>query len=135
MALHYQLLEPTATAVPAISGNFLARNRYDLVAHAFYACDLFTGAKRLVKPTMLQAAHLARVNVTYAWAAHRRQAERAAIEAGKVPLVPPPLMKANGAPLTPVVDTGIDDATVVSFVRSVGVARVLEAAVAVEAAQ
>ena len=129
----YQLPLPDYTANPAaISGSFLARNRHDAVAHAFFACDLFTGAKRLTKPTMLQAAYLARVNVTYAWWAFKRQAERAAIEAGLVPLVPSQLVKANGSTLPTV--TIIDNAEIVNFVRAVGVNRVLEAAVAVEAA-
>jgi hypothetical protein len=133
MALQYQLPEPAATAVSAISGNFLARNRYDVVAHAFYACDLFTGAKRLVKPTMLQAAHLARVNVTYAWWAHKRQTERAAIEAGRIPLVPPPLAKTNGNGATHLAepDVGIDDAELLHIAHRVGPDRMLAAAIAV----
>jgi hypothetical protein len=132
MATPYQVPESAARPAPAISGNFLARNRYDVVAHAFYACDLFTGAKRLVKPTMLQAAHLARVNVTYAWWAHKRQAERAVIEAGKIPLVPPLLAKVNGTPLAPpVVNTGIDDAELMHIAHRVGPDRMLAAAIAV----
>ena len=75
------------TALP-VSGRFLAHNHCSPVERAFMAADLFRGATQLVMPTMVQAAHAARVNVTYAWWANRRLAERAAIEAGQIPLAP-----------------------------------------------
>jgi hypothetical protein len=131
---HYNLPLPDYTVKPtAISGQFLARNRYDAVAHAFFARDLYTGAKELTKPTMLQAAYLARVNVTYAWWAFKRQAERAAIEAGVIPLVPPQLAKANGTALTtPPVVPDINDVELIHIAQRVGTDRMLAAAMAAE---
>jgi hypothetical protein len=78
---------------------------------------------------------LARVNRTYVHYAVKRMAERAEIEAGLVPLVPPPLMapKTNSTALT--TESGIVDSGLVQFVRSVGINRVLEAAIAAEATQ
>jgi hypothetical protein len=131
----YNLPLPDYTVKPtAISGNFLARNRYDAVAHAFFACDLYTGAKELTKPTMLQSAYLARVNVTYAWWAFKRQVERAAIEAGSIPLVPSPLVKANGTALTvaPAPASVINDMDLIHIAKHVGTDRMLAAAMAAE---
>ena len=138
MATHYHLPEPVAMPVPTLTGRYLAHNHLDTVTHAFIADDLHTGATKFINPTMTQVAYLARVNVTYAWWAHKRRGERAAIEAGLIPLVPAAAAArahGHGTVLPVVPDIGIDDAAVVNFVRSVGVTRVLEAAVAVEAAQ
>jgi hypothetical protein len=134
MGIHqYNLPLPDYTVKPtAISGQFLARNRHDAVAHAFFACDLYTEAKKLTKPTMLQAAYLARVNVTYAWWAFKRQAERAAIEAGAIPLVPSPLAKTNGTALTVPLVPDIDDMELLHIAKRVGTDRMLAAAMAAE---
>ena len=134
MARHYQLPESAATPIPALSGRFLAFNRKSRVVRAFLAADLHSGAKRLVKPTMVQSAFLAGVNRAYAHWAAKRLAERAEIEAGLIPLVPPSVSGANGAMLPASITGYFADSDVVDFVRSVGVNRVLEAAVAVEAA-
>ena len=138
MAPHYHLLESAAmpVPVPSFTGRFLAHNRAGLVTRAFVAADLYSGAKALTKPTMTQSAFLARVSDTYGWWALKRMAERAEIEAGLIPLVPPAHAKpngSNGAPLVTVVD--VADAELVEFVRSLGVERVLQAACLVEAAQ
>ena len=135
MGIHYHLAEPATMAVP-ISGRFLAHNRHNRVVRAFIAADLHAGAKRLIKPTLVQSALLAGVNRTYAFWADKRQAERAEIEAGLIPLVPAPLVpKANGNALPMSITGQIPDCDLIDFVRSVGVNRVLEAAVAVEAAE
>jgi hypothetical protein len=118
-----------------ISGRYLAHNRHDHVAHAFFAGDLVLGKTRLVQPTVTQAAFLAGVNRAYVHWAIKRQDERAEIEAGLIPLVPPPLPRADGNMLPMSITGRIPDCDLVDFVRSVGVNRVLEAAVAVEAAQ
>ena len=127
------LLEYGANSTP-ITGRFLAFNKHDRIAHAFYGADLVLGKSRLEDPTILQAAKLCRVNPTYVHWALKRQAERADIELGLIPLVPTPSIvpKAKGTTLT--TPSGIDDA-LVQFVRSVGINRVLEAACAAEAAQ
>jgi len=137
MAPKYHLPEPAAMPIPSLTGRFLAHNQGSRAVRAFYAADLHLGVKPLTKPTMVQSALLARVSTTYGWWAEKRWEERWQIEAGLIPLVPAAAARANGnSTLQPVVpDVGIDDATVVSFVRNVGVARILEAAVAVEAAQ
>ena len=78
MAITYHLPEDVvkSTAIP-ISGRFLAHNRGNA------------------------AASLARINVTYAWWAAKRLEERAAIEGGMIPLVPPRLVapETNGLAL------------------------------------
>ena len=120
----------------SIPGSYLAYNQLGLIKRAFLAADLHLDVKHPTALTQIQAAMLARVNRTYVNWAVKRQAERAEIERGLIPLVPAAPVRANGngtALVAP--NVGIDDATVVSFVRNVGVARVLEAAVAVEAAQ
>jgi hypothetical protein len=52
------------------------------------AISLTGGRLQLVKPTLRAAARLARTNECYVQWALQRQAERLAIEAGTVPLVP-----------------------------------------------
>jgi hypothetical protein len=121
--------------VPSLTGRFLAHNQQSRVIRAFYAVDLHTGGTLLTKPTMLQAAFIARVSPAYAWAAEKRMAERNEIEGGYVPLVPPSVSKANGNMLPASITGHLADSEVIAFVRSVGIDRVLEAAVAVEAAQ
>jgi hypothetical protein len=96
MAHHYQLAEPATTLAAPISGRYLAHNRHDHVAHAFFAGDLVLGKTQLVKPTVTQAAFLAGVNRAYVHWAIKRQDERAEIEAGLIPLVPAPLPKLSG---------------------------------------
>jgi hypothetical protein len=68
---------------------WLAHAKLTKAERAYLAGDLYTGAARLVQPTMLQSAALARVNVTYAHAVVRRPADRLLVESGAVPLVPP----------------------------------------------
>jgi hypothetical protein len=136
--LNYHLPKPVAMPVPSLTGRFLAHNQESRVVRAFLAADLHRGVKRLDKPTRLQAAILARVNPTYALWAEKRMAERVAIEAGAIPLVPAsPISKANGnGMIVPMSATGqTPDPALIDFVRSVGVTRVLEAACAVEAAE
>jgi hypothetical protein len=134
MAPHYQLPGSAATPVPTLCGRFLAHNQKSRIIRAFYAADLHRGTKLLTKPTMLQAAFIARVSPAYAWAAEKRMAERFEIEFGYVPLVPPG-SKPNGNMLPASITGHLADSDVIAFVRSVGVNRIIEAAVAVEAAQ
>jgi hypothetical protein len=120
-----------------ISGSLLAHSHASLATRAFWAADLVSGAKYLVAPTQIQAADLTRVNRGYVYHAIRRQAERVEIERGHTPLIPPHgevvVPKTNGA--TPTIASGIDDAGLIQLVRSVGVNRVLNAAIVVERAQ
>jgi hypothetical protein len=61
-----------------------------LVKRAFTAADLVLGAKRLVEPTVVQAAALARISRAYAGWAVKRMDERLDIERVLIPLVPSP---------------------------------------------
>jgi hypothetical protein len=138
MANHYQLPEPAAMPVPSLTGRFLAHNRHSRVDRAFFAADLYFGAKRLTMPTLVQAAILAGVNRTYAFWATKPQAQRARaeIEAGLMPLVPAGTARTNGnGTVQPVVpDTGIDQA-LFNIIATVGVEKALTIATAVEQAQ
>jgi hypothetical protein len=116
-----------------ITGRYLAHNHHNRVVRAFLAGDLALGARQLIKPTLVQAALLAGVNRTYAFWATKRMAERAEIEAGRIPLVPAmPRPNGNGSAL---VSDAIDDAVVFDLVRNVGIEKVLTIAAAVEQAQ
>jgi hypothetical protein len=126
MANHYHLIERNVNST-AVTGNHLAYGHKSLAVRAFLAADLVLGARHLAKPTIVQSAALANVNRTYAWWAVKRQAERTAIEAGLIPLVPP---RVKPAP-TPI----IDDMELVAIARAVGVDRMINAAAMVEAAQ
>ena len=133
MAPHYHLPERAAMPVPSLTGRFLAHNRHSRVDRAFFAADLFSGAKRLAMPTLVQAALLAGVNRTYAFWATKPQAQRARaeIEAGLVPLVPAAPARTNGNGTVPPVvpDGGIDDAQLMHIAHLVGPDRMLAAAI------
>jgi hypothetical protein len=136
MAKQYQLTTGTATpgfTPTLVSGRFLAHHRYDAIGSAFLALDLYIGAKQPADFTMRQAAWLARANETYAWHAFNRQAERAAIEAGYVPLVPAaPRARDgnnNGSLALVAPDSDIDDTQLAIIARIVGSDRMLAAAI------
>jgi hypothetical protein len=135
MARHYHLPEDLVKVVVPVSGRYLAHNRLNAIERAFLAADLHEGAAELVAPTLKQAAHLARINPTYAWWAAKRLAERAAIEAREIPLVPPRLVKTNGHALSVVPVREINELTLISIARTVGSDRMLQAACAAEAAE
>ena len=119
-----------------ISGRYLACNKFSPIKRAFIAADLCLGTSFLTAPTQTQSAALARVNTSYLHWALKRITERAEIERGHVPLIPSHgevvVPKTNGATHT---TNGIDDAGLVQFVRSVGIDRVIHAAIAVERSQ
>ena len=127
--VNYHLPEPASMPVP-IRGRLLAHTRDSQVVRAFTAADLHAGTKQLISPTMVQAALLARVSPAYAWAAVKRQAQRADIEAGLIPLVPAtPRPNGNGSAL--VVPGGtIDDVELMHIAHVVGADRMLAAAIA-----
>ena len=129
--------KPNGVNPTPISGRYLAGNTLSPIKCAFIAADLHLGASVLTAPTQTQAAALARVNRSYVCWALKRMTDRAEIERGHTPLVPPHgevvVPKTNGA--TPTTASGIDDAGLVQFVRSVGIDRVIHAAIAVERAQ
>jgi hypothetical protein len=84
-----QYLEYGINSIPT-TGRFLAHNQLSIVKRAFQAADLVSGKLQLINPTALQAAWLSRVNRTYVGWALKRIDERADIESGWLPLVPPP---------------------------------------------
>jgi hypothetical protein len=112
-----------------ISGRYVAHARASLIERAFHAADLVVGATTLQRPTVVQAAELWRVNRTYVAWAIKRWDNRGGIEAGLMALVPPRVLA------LPAPRVAIDDVQIIDFVRNVGISRVLDAAVAVEAAE
>ena len=135
MPYHPKLNGVNPTPIPTpISGNYLAHNHASTVIRAFIGADLVSGVRCPVGLNQNQAAELARVSPVYVHWALKRGAERADIERGHTPLIPPHgeviAPKTNGATAS-----GIDDAGLVQFVRSVGIDRVIHAAIAVERAQ
>jgi hypothetical protein len=117
---------PFGSVNSTVTGRYLAHNHLNRVGKAFLARDLSVGAKQMIEPTILQAAMLARVNVTYVHWAIKQMNNRFEIEAGFMPLVPPRIAKLK-APLS--------DLELFDFVRLNGVGRVLDAACSVEAAE
>jgi hypothetical protein len=119
-----------------ISGNYLAHNHASTAIRAFIGADLVSDVRCAVGLNQNQAAGLARVSPVYVHWALKRQADRAEIERGHIPLIPPHagvvIPKTNGSTHTA---NGIEDAGLIQLVRSVGVNRVLNAAIAVERAQ
>lgn len=128
MAVQY--LEYGVGSTP-ITGRHLAHNRSSIVERAYLSADLHVGARFLVAPTVLQAAALARVNVTYVHHALKQAGNRFWIENGHMPLVPPRIKE----PKVPMVPEVYDQAAIIDFVRRIGIGPVLDAACAVEAAQ
>jgi hypothetical protein len=92
---------PVNSVPRLVMGMWLAHAKLSKAERAYLAGDLYTGAARLVEPTMLQAAMLARVNVTYAHWAIKRPNDRLLVESGAVPLVPPAGPKALPKPVSP----------------------------------
>jgi hypothetical protein len=134
----YHLTKPNVNDVPAggtpspVSGNLLSHNRYDPIGRAFLAADLYRGARTLHKPTLVQAAWLSRINRTYAFWADKRYAQRAAIEAGLLPLVPP--VTAKPVPFITTDDT-IPDVVLADVIRKAGITRTIDIAAQLEAAE
>jgi hypothetical protein len=104
-----------------IGGRYLAHNHLGRTKRAFLGADLVTGTAHLVAPTQVQAAILAGVNRTYVQWALKQAANRAEIENGQLPLVPP-----HSKGMT-------DDAALFEIIREVGVERILTVAAAVDA--
>ncbi len=109
------------------TGRYLARQKFNRVERAFLAADLVNGTADLIKPTVLQAAALARVNVPYVHWAIRWAENRVAILAGELPLVP---LRLPQAPLH--LRSELNDADLINIAQLVGTDRMLEAAVAAE---
>jgi hypothetical protein len=92
---------PVNPAVPKlVTGMWLAHAKLSKAERAYIAADLYHGDTRLIEPTMLQSATLARVNVTYAHIAASRLADRLLVESGAVPLTPKSTVKALPAPVS-----------------------------------
>jgi len=123
------LAELVAMPVSALTGRYLAHNQESRVVRASFAADLHRGAKRLDKPTRLQAASLARVSPAYAYWAEKRASQRAAIEAGLIPLMPAAPARTNGHAVVPF-DASIDDVQLAHIANLVGPDRMLAAAIA-----
>lgn len=85
-----QALVNGVTTLRTVTGQFLVHAKLSKAERAFLARDLYVGDVQLIKPTVTQSAWLAVVNSTYAhWAIRRPERERALIESGALPLLPP----------------------------------------------
>jgi hypothetical protein len=123
-----------ALALP-LYGTTLAHKRLDSTHRAFVAAELVRGDKQLLLPTFTQAAKLLSVSAPAVSWASRRFGDREAIETGWLPLVPPrsrpkPL---SAAALIP--NDAISDFELANVIRRAGIARTLDIAVQVEAAE
>lgn len=87
--VRHELVNGTAL-LRTVTDQYLAHAKLSKAERAFLARDLYTGDVQLVRPTVTQSAWLAVVNSTYAhWAIRRPERERALIESGALPLLPP----------------------------------------------
>jgi hypothetical protein len=111
-----------------VTGQSLSRKRnWQPHERSFVAADLYRGTKRLIEPTLAQAAALTGAGSTSSvWWATQREAVREEIMLGLLPMVPPREMKSRAS---------ITDDDLFDIVREAGIGRVLEAACALEAAQ
>jgi hypothetical protein len=115
-----------------ISGDYLSFNKKDAVGKAFLGAELYLGTRIFRDPTIVQAAYLARTNRTYCFWAVRRMEQRAEIEAGLLPLVPYVTAKP-----VPFITTGdmISDVELADMIRKAGIARTIDIAAQIEAAE
>jgi hypothetical protein len=119
--------------LPAISAKGLGNRRLNKARRALLAADVISGRVSLEKLTLRSAATAFGYSVAYVAAALKiTPAERVAIERGQRPLIKP---TAAEPPLLTVSDwSKLDDVELVSAVRSIGVDRVIGAAVVAERA-
>jgi hypothetical protein len=134
MAELYSLMKyaVNGAAPTPISGQLLAHNSWDLIHRAFIGADLKLGARIPENLTVVQCALLARTNRTYVQWALKRPEQRAAIEAGLLPLVPP--VTAKPVPFIKTDDV-IPDAVIADVIRKAGITRTIDIAAQIEAAE
>jgi hypothetical protein len=85
-----------------VTGQYLVHAKLTKPERAFIARDLYLGDTQLIKPTMVQSAQLALVNLSYAFqAVGKSERERELIERSVLPLRPPAAVKALPAPTPP----------------------------------
>jgi hypothetical protein len=119
-------------SIPRITGRFLAHNRLDQIDRDFLGADLHAGKLLLIEPTLGQCSMLVRANrIAVSWA-FKRLGERAEIQAGYIPLVPPKITEQDRRQNAQAFIDAIPEADLINFVRSVGVGRILDAAVKAE---
>jgi hypothetical protein len=114
-----------ATAPRTVTGRYLAHAKLSAAERAFIGADLVTERIKLVRPTLVSAASLARSNCAYVSAALKRQDERALIEAGVRPLALPP------QPILPAHKSAQEK--LADIVREVGSGMVLDLLAGIEA--
>jgi hypothetical protein len=79
---------PPPAAPQPLTAMQLAHGDYTKVQRAFLGADLFTGRRVLVEPTVASAARQVKVSPTLVNWALKRMAQRDAILAGLLPLIP-----------------------------------------------
>jgi hypothetical protein len=143
-ALNYPTVQSPVNHTTPVRGRLLSRSPSSHHERAFRGADFYCGRAHLVKPTLMQSAFLAHSTPTAIWWAVHREAYRAEILAGLLPLTPPRVRPLRAPfniftsctePALPPIDTAIDDAELVAIARLVGIDRMLTAAAVVEAAQ
>jgi hypothetical protein len=123
--LDMTIYQPLCKLSTPVRGQQLRRKKWQPHEREFWAADLHRGSKLLVKPTLAQTMFLTGAgSTTGVWWALQREAERDEIMRGRLPLVPSPTARAP-----------FSDPEIFHFIRTVGIARVLDAACAVEAAE
>jgi hypothetical protein len=132
-------LTPTTVRVESmpVTGQALSRKRdWRLHERSFWAADLYGGDKRLINPTLAQAAMLTGAGSTSSvWWAIRRESVREEIMRGLLPMVPPRGYREIRQLRLKARAGEVSDVELFDLVREVGIARMLDVAVAVEAAQ
>jgi hypothetical protein len=120
-----------------VTGQALSRKRnWQPHEREFWAADLHSGVKRLINPTLAQAAALTGAGSTSSvWWAIRRESVREEIMRGQLPMVPPHGYREIRQLRLKARAGEVSDVELFDLVREVGIGRVLDIAVAVEAAQ
>jgi hypothetical protein len=114
--LKYRLYGGIASPI-LITGMELAHCKRTLVQSAFLSADIFTGKVQPVEFTQTQSAGLARSSRTYTHWALKREPERAAIEAGLLPLVPSQ---------QPALPAASEQERIFAFANEIGVFKILD---------
>jgi hypothetical protein len=125
-----------STNAMLLYGTTLAHKRLDFLGKAFLGAELIRGEKVLIAPTLTQVAKLLGASTSSVKWADRRFDDREAIETGWLPLVPPrsrPKPLSAAATLPP--NDEISDFELANVIRRAGIARTLDIAVKVEAAE
>jgi hypothetical protein len=115
-----------------LRGKYLGRSIRTKKDAAFFGADLYRGEKRLVEPSLAQAASITGSDISAVWWALHREEYRSAILYGELPLVPSRQRQAPAlVPVPKVEDAGLV-AVIRDLVGRIGVDRLLTVMSAIE---